>query len=119
MLTLLALVVLLPVAGAVIAGRLPAPLTRIVAVITALAVAVLAAAAAWLGYPAGYRVSLGGLEWLGQGRGDGVFGLLLDPLSTILLIVVTVIGFLTVLYSTKYLREKNRDHPEGPADQGR
>jgi hydrogenase-4 component D len=117
--TLLALVVLLPVAGAIVAGLLPPARTRAVAVITSLAVALLAIAVAWLAYPGGFHVSLGGLAWLGPARGQGLFGLLLDPLSTILLIVVTVIGFLTVLYSTKYLREKNRDHAVGPADQGR
>lgn len=117
--TLLALVVLLPAAGAIVAGLLRPRATRAVAVTTSFAVAVLAVAAAWLGYPGGYRASIGGMAWLGPERGRDLFGLLLDPLSTIVLIVVTVIGFLTVLYSTKYVREQNRDHAVGPEDQGR
>lgn len=116
---LLALVVLLPIAGAIAAGGLRPQLTRAVAVVTSFAVALIAVGAAWLGFPAGVRASVGSLAWLGPARGQGIFGLLLDPLSTILLIVVTVIGFLTVLYSTSYLRERNRDHPVGPEDQGR
>jgi hydrogenase-4 component D len=115
---LLALVLLLPVAGAVIADPVPAPWTRRVAVGAALAAACAAVWAAWAVYPSAFRVALGGMPWLGT-SGLHLFGLLLDPLGTILLLVVTVIGFLTVLYSTRYLREQNRDHAVGPGDQGR
>ncbi|HKJ91648.1 MAG TPA: hydrogenase 4 subunit D [Longimicrobiales bacterium] len=118
MLTVLALVLLLPVAGAVVAGLVPAPWTRRVAVAAALTAACAAAWAAWAAYPSGFAAAFGGLPWLGA-SGLHLFGFLLDPLATILLLVVTVIGFLTVLYSTRYLREQNRDHPVGPADQGR
>ena len=120
MLTLaLALVVILPALGAFAGGVLPPRAARGWAVGVALAVAALAVAAALLAYPDAHRVALGSLPWLTGGSGEGVFGLLIDPLSTVLLLVVTVIGFLTVLYSTQYLSEENRDHPVGPADQGR
>jgi hydrogenase-4 component D len=118
----LALVVLVPVLGAASVGVLPSRGVRGVAVATALAVAALAVwsvSAGWAAFPGGHRVELFSLAWLPEGGGEGVFGLLLDPLATVLLLVVTVIGFLTVLYSTSYLGEKNRDHAVGPEDQGR
>ena len=120
MLTLaLALVVILPALGAVAVGVLPPKPARWLAVAVALAVASLAVGASILAYPDVHRVSLASLPWLTGESGTGVFGLLLDPLSTVLLLVVTVIGFLTVLYSTQYLSEENRDHPVGPADHPR
>ena len=115
----LALVVILPALGAVAVGLMPPRPARWMAVVLSLAVASLAVGAALLAYPDAHRVALASLPWLTGGSGEGVFGLLLDPLSTVLLLVVTVIGFLTVLYSTQYLSEKNRDHPVGPADQSR
>lgn len=116
---LLALVVIVPFAAAIAAGLLRPRATRAVAVTAAFATALAAAWAAYAGFPDGHRIAFGGLPWLGPARGDGIFGLLLDPLSTLLLIVVTAIGFLTVLYSTQYLREKNRDHAVGPEGQAR
>ncbi len=110
--------IILPVAGAVGCGFLPGRWPRPLAVVAALGAAGAAVAAAYLGYPAGYRGALVGLPWLGT-RGVGLIGVLLDPLSTILLLVVTVVGFLTVLYSTQYLTEKNRDHAVGPEAQAR
>lgn len=116
--TLLLVAVLLPVAGAVICGLVPARWTRPLAVLAALIAATAAALAAYGGYPAGFRAAFLGLPWLGA-RGVGLFGVLLDPLSTVLLLVVTAVGFLTVLYSTSYLTAKNRDHAVGEDAQGR
>jgi hydrogenase-4 component D len=115
---LLALVVLAPLAGAIIAAVLPARGARSAGVTAALVAALAAVLASWLAYPGAHHVGLVDLAWLGE-RGQGVFGLLLDPLGTVLLLVVAVIGFLTVLYSTRYLRERNREHPIGPEDQAR
>ena len=55
------------------------------------------------------------LPWL---SGVG-FGLLLDPLSIVLLVVVLVIGLLTVVYSTESVTARNKEHPVGPGEQGR
>ena len=115
---LLIAAVLLPIAGALAAGLLPRRWPRPLAVAAALGAALAAIVAAYAGFPAGYRGLFQGLPWLGE-RGRALFGLLLDPLSTILLLVVTVVGFLTVLYSTSYLTEKNRDHGVGEEAQGR
>jgi len=116
---LLLLVVLIPFAGAVLAAPLPARAIRTLATAAALITATLAVAASWLAFPGTYRAGLLSLEWLGDGRGEGLFGVLIDPLGTVLLLVATVIGFLTILYSTRYLRERNREHPVGEEHQGR
>ena len=116
---LLAVVVLLPFAAALAAALLRPRATRRLAVAAAGVTAVAACWAAWTGFPGEQRVAFGGLPWLGEERGRALFGLLLDPLATLLLIVVTVIGFLAVLYSTQYLREQNRDHAVGPEGQAR
>jgi hydrogenase-4 component D len=115
----LVLLLVLPVLGAILAYLLPPRPARAVAVGSALGAALLASWGVLAGYPRGHQATLGSLPWLPGGSGRGVFGFLLDPLASVLLLVVTVIGFLTVLYSTQYLREENRDHPVGPEDQSR
>lgn len=40
-----------------------------------------------------------------------LFGFLIDPLSSLMLLVITIIGVLVVLYSTEYLSSRNKDHP--------
>ncbi|MFH1766327.1 MAG: hypothetical protein ABIF09_19260, partial [Gemmatimonadota bacterium] len=115
----LALLLATPLLGAVLVGFLPPKAGRALAVAAALITALLASWGVLAAYPQAYRANLGSLPWLPGGSGEGVFGFLLDPLASILLLVVTLIGFLTVLFSTQYLTEKNRDHPVGPQDQGR
>ena len=117
--TVLVVLLLLPVMGAVLAGLLQPRPARGVAVGSALGAPLLACWGVLAAYPAGHRATFGGLPWLPEESGRAVFGFLLDPLASVLLLVVTLIGFLTVLYSTRYLREENRDHPVGPEDQGR
>ena len=117
--TVLVLLLLLPVLGAIMAGLLPPRSCRAVAVGSALGAAFLASWAVFAGYPRGTQATFGSLPWLPGGSGQGVFGFLLDPLASVLLLVVTLVGFVTVLFSTSYLREGNRDHPVGPEDQGR
>jgi hydrogenase-4 component D len=117
--TALVLALLVPLLGAILAGFLRPASTRVVAVGCALLSASLAGWGVWAAYPGTIHSTFGGLPWLPGESGDGVFGILLDPLASVLLLVVTIVGFLTVLFSTQYLREKNRDHGVGPEDQGR
>jgi hydrogenase-4 component D len=70
-------------------------------------------------FPGVLRTSLVSLEWLGERTGSGLLGLGLDPLSSVLLLVVVVIGVLTVAFSLPYVSESNRDHPVEPRDQSR
>ncbi|GAQ94808.1 hydrogenase-4 component D [Thermodesulfovibrio aggregans] len=51
-----------------------------------------------------YSFSL--FKWL-----NANFGLICDPLTSILLILITVIGFFVILYSCGYMSPQNADHP--------
>jgi hydrogenase-4 component D len=115
----LGVTVLLPALGALAVVALPAKPARWTATLVAALAAGFGIAAVARGYPTGYHASVGGIPWLGDEAGTGLIGLQLDPLSSLLLIVVVVIGVLTVFYSVSYLTERNRDHPVGSSDQGR
>jgi hydrogenase-4 component D len=64
-----------------------------------------------LGYPQSQKFLFGGhwLSWIGT-TPETSFGFLIDPLSSLMLIVITVIGLLVVIYSTEYLSSRNKDH---------
>ncbi len=116
---LILLTVLVPAAGALVTAPLSGTTARVKAGIVALATAALGIAAVVDTYPGAHRATLGRLPWLGSQAGGGLLGLQLDPLSSVLLVVVVVIGFLTVFFSASYLTERNRDHAVGPREQGR
>jgi hydrogenase-4 component D len=112
------LILILPAAGALLCAALkrgarPAAVV-IAAIVTGLAV--------WLTlstYGASYTSMLGYLPWL-RGIVDApIFGVFVDPLASLMLLVVVPIGLLTVLYSTSYLTDKNREHPVGSEHYGR
>jgi hydrogenase-4 component D len=115
----LALSVALPALGAVLVAVLPPRSTRAAATVVAVLAAGLGIWAVASAYPDTIRGAMGDLPWLGEQVGRGLLGVLLDPLSSILLLIVVVIGVLTVVYSVSYLSEGNRDHPVGLEDQGR
>jgi hydrogenase-4 component D len=115
----LGLVILLPVTGAILAVSSDRWEARGVAVRAAFLCALLAVWVSWVAYPDGAHFTLATLPWLGAEAAANSFGLLLDPLATVLLLVGTVIGFLTTLYSTGYLSEENKEHGVGPHEQGR
>ncbi len=116
----LALIVAVPAVGAVLAGSLKADGLRRALSLAVAALVVLLGAYAVLAAPGyGYRVALGSLPWLDAWLDGPVFGVLLDPLAAVMLLVATVIGLLTVLYSTHYLRERNREHATGHEGQAR
>jgi hydrogenase-4 component D len=117
--TVLLLMVAVPALVGVAAIRLRGRLVRGFSTLAALLVAAAAVYAVLLTYGGTFRESIGGLPWLAGFTTSPLFGVLLDPLSSLLLVVVTVLGFLTVLYSTRYLSEANRDHRVGESEQGR
>ena len=84
--------------------------------------AVAAALAIWVTastYGAGYTRMLESLPWL-RGIVDApVLGILIDPLSSLMLLVAVPIGMLTVLFSTSYLSNENREHPVSREHYGR
>jgi len=105
---LLMLLILVPAAGAVLAVMVRDRAARVVSTLVAAGAAALAVEVIVKTYPAGAKVAMGTLPWLG--RKVVLFGLMLDPLSALMLAVITVIGFLVVLYSTEYLGPRNREH---------
>jgi hydrogenase-4 component D len=115
----LVLAVLLPGLGALAVAPLSGRTARAIATIVAAAAAGFGIGGVIGAYPGGHRAALGVLPWLEGRAGSGLLGVMLDPLGSLLLVVVVAIGFLTVLYSTGYLTERNRDHAVGPQDQGR
>ena len=119
MTAVLLLMVIVPALGAVLAGVLGKGRARVAAVTAAAVVAALAVWSVAAVFGTSYRAPVGTLPWL-QGAVDGpVFGVLLDPLGSVLLLVATLIGFLTVLYSVAYMGERNRDHAVSASRKGR
>jgi hydrogenase-4 component D len=115
----LVVLVALPALGAALVGLLRGRASRVTAVAVAGAAAGLAVWAVAAVFGGSHRAAVGELPWL-RGLVDApAFGVLLDPLSSILLLLACPIGFLTVLYSTAYLRESHREHPVGEGEQGR
>jgi hydrogenase-4 component D len=112
MLTLaLVLMVVVPALAGMLAGALRGPFSRIMAVTASAVVAALAVWTSVSAYGTAHLESVGGMPWLGGASAATAFGVLLDPLGSILLIVVTMIGLLTIVYSTRYLGAGNREHP--------
>jgi hydrogenase-4 component D len=112
------LMLILPAAGALLAvilkRRARPAAVAVAAIATGLAV--------WLvlSLHAGpYTRMAGGLPWLHGIINGPMFGILIDPLASLMLLLALPIGLLTVLYSTAYLTEKNREHPVGSEDYGR
>ncbi|MBM3474840.1 MAG: hypothetical protein FJX75_16375 [Armatimonadetes bacterium] len=103
--------IVLPILGAVAAGLSPASRAPRLAVLIILLTVALAAFGGIGALPRG-GIRFGTLPWLGFPLGaTDFFGVQLDPLSLVMLLVVVVGGFFVVLYSTEYLSPRNRDHP--------
>jgi len=116
--TLAVLILVLPAAGGVVCALLKER-SRPVALLSA---ALATAATVWVALSAfgvTYRNVLGDLPWLHGMLPAPVFGIAIDPLALLMLLVVVPVGLLTVLYSTSYLTEKNREHPVESRDYGR
>ncbi|SPF47888.1 hydrogenase 4, membrane subunit [Candidatus Sulfotelmatobacter kueseliae] len=112
------LMLILPVAGALLSVALGRR-TRLAALVTT---AIAAALAIWLTvstYGTSYTRMLWHIPWLRGIVDVPVFGFLVDPLASVMLLVAVPIGLLTVLFSTAYLTDKNAEHPVGGEDYGR
>jgi hydrogenase-4 component D len=108
-----ALLVGLPFLGALFAGWLRGRAGDAVAVAAAALTAVVGCGlVAWRGF-AGLEVRLGGLAAVDRLAGHPValFGFALDPLSSLVLLGVVLLGFACVLYSTSYVGPANREQP--------
>ncbi|MBM9401666.1 NADH-quinone oxidoreductase subunit L [Gluconacetobacter azotocaptans] len=105
------LIVLCPLAAATIlllsAGRMPPPAARVLA---AGAVGLAAALTLWLAVrflsapPPTYRLDVVLWHWMRVGGFDARIAFTLDPLSLVMMLVVTGVGFLIHLYACGYMR---------------
>jgi hydrogenase-4 component D len=85
-------------------------------------VALVFAATVWLvflSFGISQKSFVGDLPWLRGMVSAPVFGVAIDPLALVMLLLVVPVGLLTVLYSTNYLTEGNREHPVGSRQYGR
>ncbi|MFA4030359.1 MAG: hypothetical protein GDYSWBUE_002052 [Candidatus Fervidibacterota bacterium] len=107
------LLIAIPGISGIVCALLPDRASRIVATFASLATA---GVGLWLIGNYGFEenvAELGGLAWITKVAGVRVnlFGFIIDPLTSIMLSLVVVIGFLVVLYSTDYISAGNREHP--------
>ncbi len=111
MLGLLFALLLVPLIGAFACYPLKGRRSDLVpAILAGLTFALGIAAIAW-GYPQSKEFLLGisWVNWIGTAP-ETLFGFLLDPLSSLMLLVIVVIGLLVVAYSAEYLSPRNKDH---------
>ena len=110
-------IVVLPLIGALLALAVPRRFSGIAGVLAAGAATVVVA---WLALAQRVEpTEMLDVRWLPWVSSAAVFGVLLDPLATVLILVVTPIGFLTALYSTSYLGPRNREHVVPVGEHGR
>jgi len=114
--TLIFLLLLLPILGAVLAGLLTRFNQPIALTSVTLALLLLILILAQLPADLTFRTVPIELDWLSDYLSGGLFGLQIDPLGLIMLLVVVVLGFLNIVYGTKYLSAGNKEHP---SDEGR
>ncbi len=104
------LLFLFPVAGAILSMMVPKKRVTLVALgsVTGMLVSLI-----WLFLqkpPGVWRVLAISWKWMSGAAAQGVFGILLDPLSTLMLLIVVVLGFLVILYGAGYISARNREH---------
>ena len=112
MLTLLLALVLVPSAGAFVCYSLKGRKSDLVPAILAGLTFILGMVATIRGYPQRRELFLGvpWIQWMGTELETSHFGFLIDPLSSLMLIVITSVGLFVVVYSTEYVSPRNRDH---------
>jgi hydrogenase-4 component D len=102
-----------PLAGALLVTVVRGRAGDVVAALTAAAsCGVAACMVAWWGI-SGITVRLGGLPQVDRWAGHPVnlFGFALDPLASLVLLGVVILGFACVLYSAAYVGPRNRELP--------
>ncbi|NIM05065.1 MAG: oxidoreductase, partial [Armatimonadetes bacterium] len=109
--TLLAITLLAPFIGGILAGILRGRWTLLIAVVASAAALIAAVEAVIVVYPDApvfYQVAAPSLPWLSK---MPIFGLALDSLGSVMLLGITLIGLLVVVYSTGYLSPRHAEHP--------
>jgi hydrogenase-4 component D len=108
MLLILAALLMVPFAGAFLSTPTRGRDSDTLALLTSGSCVALAIMAVLLRPRTSLDLPLYGIPWLPQS--GPLFGFFLDPLSSLMVIIISVIGFLVILYSTAYLSPGNRDH---------
>lgn len=99
---------LVPLAGACVSYLLKGKKSDWIPAILAGITAILGITLVMWNYPQKSEWLLGQLSWMETT--SKLFGFLIDPLSSLMLIVITVIGLLVVIYSSGYMSPENKDH---------
>jgi hydrogenase-4 component D len=108
MLGLLIILLLVPLVGGCACYSLKGRKSDLTPAILAGITLVLGIIAVIWNYPHRAEWLLGQLPWIETQ--SKLFGFLIDPLSSLMLIVITVLGLLVVVYSGAYLSPGNKDH---------
>lgn len=115
MTALLILLLLVPVLFAIIAllvGREILGFSMVVGISLLVALTTWTICEAYPSFPAGVTHYIGSYSWLSPDQTPvNIVGFHLDALSSIMLIVITVMGFFVVIFSTEYMSVRNLDHP--------
>jgi hydrogenase-4 component D len=115
MTALFILLLLLPALWAILAllsGREIRGFVMIVGAVLLFALAIWIIAWSYPQFPAGIVKYVGSYPWLSPSQATvNVIGFQLDALSSIMLIIVTVIGLLVIIFSTEYMSSRNLEHP--------
>jgi len=112
---LLIIVVGMPIFGAVVTLALRDKCAGRAGVFFSILTAIAGISAIVRNFPNASNRLFGSMPWLQSATDHAVhlklFGVAIDPLSSIMLIVTTVIGALIAIYSTEYLSRRNVEHP--------
>jgi hydrogenase-4 component D len=111
MVPLLLALIIVPFGGAWVCYSLKGRKSDLVPAILAGLTLILGIAATLWGYPQeqGFLLGVPWIQWMGM-ETETFWGFLIDPLGSLMLIVITSMGLFVVVYSTEYLSPRNRDH---------
>ena len=105
------IMLVIPVLGAILSGLLNQKKSDISVLIASGLSLICAAVVIITVFPGTLKVLLINLPWITGLESVNIFGYLIDPLSMLLLAVVSIMGFIVMLYSIEYISPNNKEHP--------
>ncbi len=105
------LLLLLPILGAIFSGSLKQKLSDFFVLISTSLTFILVLLIILTIYPNTQEHLIIRLPWIEGLENVSIFGYLIDPLSMLLLFIVSLWGFLVMLYSSDYISTGNKEHP--------
>lgn len=109
--TIVLLLLLLPIAGAISSGSVKRKLSDFFVLISTSLTFILVLIIILRIYPNIQEHLIISLPWIEGLEKVRIFGYLIDPLSMLLLFIVSLWGFLVMLYSSDYISINNKEHP--------